>query len=55
VSGQLTARRHYNSHQAHQACGGNLRCILAAPSIFTARTERMQVLGGLISEYRKAA
>jgi putative transposase len=48
--------RHYNGHRPHQA-------LQQAPPLrepghtvdFSARIERRQVLGGLVSEYRRAA
>jgi putative transposase len=48
--------RHYNSHRPHQALQQEppLREPGHAVDI-TARIERTQVLGGLISEYRRAA
>jgi putative transposase len=48
--------RHYNGHRPHQALRQEppLREPGHAVDI-TARIERRQVLGGLISEYRKAA
>ena len=48
--------RHYNGHRPHQALRQQppLRESRHAVDI-TARIERSQVLGGLISEYRRAA
>ena len=48
--------RHYNGHRPHQALRQKppLREPGHAVDI-TARIERRQVLGGLISEYRRAA
>jgi transposase InsO family protein len=48
--------RHYNSHRPHQALQqesllGQLGCVVDV----TARIERRKVLGGLISEYHRAA
>ena len=48
--------RHYNGHRPHQ--GLQQESPLRRPSEavdITARMERRQVLGGLISEYRRAA
>ena len=48
--------RHYNSHRPHQ--GLRPEPPLREPSHavdITGRVERRQVLGGLISEYRRAA
>jgi putative transposase len=48
--------RHYNGHRPHQ--GLQQEPPLRRPSEaidITARIERTQVLGGLISEYRRAA
>jgi putative transposase len=48
--------RHYNDHRPHQALGQ--RPPLRGPGHgidVTARIERRQAIGGLISEYRRAA
>jgi putative transposase len=48
--------RHYNGHRPHQ--GRQQEPALRQPGRavdMTARIERRQVLGGLISEYRRAA
>jgi hypothetical protein len=48
--------RHYNGHRPHQ--GLQQESPLHRPDRvidITARTERREVLGGLISEYRRAA
>jgi hypothetical protein len=48
--------RHYNGHRPHQGLQQEppQRQSSQAPDI-TARIERRQILGGLISEYRRAA
>jgi len=48
--------RHYNGHRPHQGIQQEppLRESVHAVDV-TARTERRQVLGGVISEYRRAA
>ena len=48
--------RHYNSHRAHQGLQQEAPQRQPSDAIdITARIERRQVLGGLISEYRRAA
>jgi hypothetical protein len=48
--------RHYNSHRPHQALQQEPPVREPGDAIdITARIERRQVLGGLISEYRRAA
>ena len=48
--------RHYNGHRPHQALERKPPQRQPSKTIdITARIERRQVLGGLISEYRRAA
>jgi putative transposase len=48
--------RHYNSHRPHQALQQEPPLREPGNAVdATARIERRQVLGGLISEYRRAA
>ena len=48
--------RHYNSHHPHQALQQEPPLRESGHAVdITARIERRQVLGGLISEYRRAA
>ncbi|HLJ67188.1 MAG TPA: integrase core domain-containing protein [Chloroflexota bacterium] len=47
--------RHYNGHRPHQSLGQEPPLRPGSTVDLTARIERRQVLGGLISEYRRAA
>jgi hypothetical protein len=48
--------RHYNGHRPHQGLQQETPLCQPGHAVdFTARTERRQVLGGLISEYGRAA
>jgi putative transposase len=48
--------RHYNGHRPHQALGQESPLHEPGHAVdITARIERRQVLGGLISEYRRVA
>jgi hypothetical protein len=48
--------RHYNGHRPHQALHQRPPMRKSSRAIdVTARIERRQVVGGLISEYRRAA
>jgi putative transposase len=47
--------RHYNGHRPHQSLQQEPPWRLGRAVDITARIERKQVLGGLISEYRRAA
>lgn len=47
--------RHYNGHRPHQSLRQEPPLRPGSAVDLTARIERRQVLGGLISEYRRAA
>jgi putative transposase len=47
--------RHYNGHRPHQSLRQEPPRQPGRAVDITARIERRQVLGGLISEYRRAA
>ena len=47
--------RHYNGHRPHQSLQQQPPLQPGGAVEVTARIERRQVLGGLISEYRRAA
>jgi hypothetical protein len=47
--------RHYNGHRPHQGLQQELPRRPGRAVDITARIERRQVLGGLITEYRRAA
>jgi len=48
--------QHYNTHRPHQALHQRLPLHQPGPAIdLTARIERRQAVGGLISEYHRAA
>jgi putative transposase len=47
--------QHYNGHRPHQSLRQEPPRQPARAADITARIERRQVLGGLISEYRRAA
>jgi putative transposase len=47
--------RHYNEHRPHQSLRQESPLQPGRAVDITARIERRQVLGGLISEYRRAA
>jgi hypothetical protein len=51
----LEPYRHYNEHRPHQSLRQEPPQPPGRPADLTARIERRQVLGGLISEYRRAA